>query len=70
MMRAGTVRIALGMETRGFFVSPAAIPIVSIPPNENITTVKQAKKPVNWFGMKPPSSDHRLVTDGATESCA
>ena len=69
-MRNGTVRIALGIDVRGFSASPAAIPIFSIPPKANITTVKHARKPVNPSGIKPPSSAHRFVTDGFAEVCA
>ena len=69
-MRNGTVRIALGIEVRGFFASPAAMPMFSMPPKANITTVKQARKPVKPFAKKPPSRAQRFVTEGPTSSCA
>ena len=46
--------IACGMVLCGFLVSPAVIPINSIPKNENIAIWNDIKNPEAPLGNRPP----------------
>ena len=64
--------VAFGMVVRGFSVSPAVMPISSVPPKLNITTTSAIIRPVqvpsalrliNPCGRKPPSMVNQLAND-------
>ncbi|SKW73410.1 Uncharacterised protein [Mycobacteroides abscessus subsp. abscessus] len=47
MMRTGTVFTARGIVRAGSFASPAVIPMISVPPNANITIMKLPTNPAS-----------------------
>ena len=62
--------VAFGIVVRGSSVSPAVMPISSVPPKLNITTHSAMSRPVHWpsgvrcmspFGRNPPSSANQLA---------
>ena len=66
-MRNGTALMARGMVRPGSLASPAVMPMISMPPNANTTTARDAISPPRPLGMKPPCS-HRLCTPVAALS--
>ena len=64
--------VAFGMVVRGFSVSPAVMPMSSVPPKLNITTTNAISKPVHVpsalldirpCGRNPPSTVNQLAND-------
>ncbi|MNR06468.1 hypothetical protein D3C85_1225400 [compost metagenome] len=54
--------IARGSTCCGSLASPAVTPMISIPPNANITTANEAIRPPMPLGMKPPWLQRLLMS--------